>query len=233
MVEECVPWRVRDAVLVLMLGACIAALLLAAARSLYLLQGGLDHPPVALTMLATAALYLALLAAVWALIVRRYRTDWAAIGLRLPQRDALPPMLLLAALLVLCSAFIALGLSALLGAVGLIPNVRLVSDVSGQAGPLLVLGLVVSLLLAPLAEEVVFRGILYQSLRKRMGATRATMGSALAFAALHAQPALWPQLVLLGVILALAFERMRSLYPALCLHAAYNGAVIVLAWRMA
>ncbi len=60
---------------------------------------------------------------------------------------------------VLGSAFIALGLSALLGAVGLIPTVRMVSAVSGQTGPLLVLGLVVSLLLTPLVEEIIFRCI--------------------------------------------------------------------------
>lgn len=231
MVEGFVPWRVHDVVLALVPGIGVAALSPAAARGLYPRQGGPDYPPAALTTLAAVALYLALLAAVWTLIVRRYGADWATVGLRRPRLDALLPTLLLAVLLVLGSAFILLGLSALLNAAGLVPNVRMVSDVSGQTGPLLVLGLAVSLLLAPLVEEVVFRGALCQSLRKRMGAAWATTGSALAFAALHAQPALWPRFILLGVILALAFERTRSLYPAICPHAVYNGAVIVLAWR--
>ena len=37
---------------------------------------------------------------------------------------------------------------------------------------------------------------------------------------------------MLGVIMALAFERTCSLYPALCLHAVCNGAVVVFVWRM-
>ena len=93
------------------------------------------------------------------------------------------------------------------------------------------MSVLVSLILAPVAEEVLFRGVLYQVVR-RLGQQPAAVVSTLAFAALHFQLALVPEFVLLGGILTLVFERTRSLYPVIGLHAAYNAALLLVALHM-
>jgi membrane protease YdiL (CAAX protease family) len=89
-----------------------------------------------------------------------------------------------------------------------------------------------STLLTPVAEEMLFRGVLYQSLRKHAGAVRATFGSAVLFTVVHWWPAMVPEFLFLGIVLAVAFERTRSLYPSMVMHAAYNAAIIVLTLRV-
>ena len=90
-------------------------------------------------------------------------------------------------------------------------------------GLLLFLLLVV---LAPIAEEVFFRGVLYRLLRGQLPGWAAAAGAALPFAASHGNPALLPWLFLTGVTYGLVVERTRSLACAIVLHAAVN----TLAW---
>jgi membrane protease YdiL (CAAX protease family) len=36
-----------------------------------------------------------------------------------------------------------------------------------------------------------------------------------------------PEFLFLGIVLAVVFERTRSLYPAMVMHAAYNAAILL------
>lgn len=78
---------------------------------------------------------------------------------------------------------------------------------------------------APICEELFFRGFLFGALRRR-GLPVALAVSGLAFGIAHgaSSPAgfLVP-LAALGVILALLYERTRSLYPSIALHALNNS----------
>ena len=86
--------------------------------------------------------------------------------------------------------------------------------------------------LAPLWEEVLFRGLLLRSLHRRLGAAPAVLLSSAAFGALHAQPGRGIALVLvtgaLGVALALVTLRAGRLGPAIATHAAYNATTVLL-----
>jgi membrane protease YdiL (CAAX protease family) len=89
-------------------------------------------------------------------------------------------------------------------------------------------GLFAVVALAPLFEEVVFRGAIYRGLRGLAGVWPAALGSGLVFAAIHgAAPQALPILVL-GVLLALCYERAGTLLAPITLHALHNGAA--LAW---
>jgi len=88
---------------------------------------------------------------------------------------------------------------------------------------------------APTFEELAFRGILYLSLRARLGALPAALSTAGFFSALHFYSlpgfamTLWS-----GLVWALAFERSRSLLPGIAAHAVYNAlfvAGLVLLYR--
>ena len=80
---------------------------------------------------------------------------------------------------------------------------------------------------APIAEEFLFRGILYPLLRVKRPIMAAVLISALAFALLHFIPPLIPAFLTMGVVFALVVERWKSIYPAMLVHGLNNGVVMV------
>jgi hypothetical protein len=77
--------------------------------------------------------------------------------------------------------------------------------------------------LAPVIEEVVFRGLLYATLRRRLGWPAAAAASAACFALAHGYGALGSADVWLsGVLWAWTYERTGSLWPGIAAHAAAN-----------
>lgn len=75
---------------------------------------------------------------------------------------------------------------------------------------------------APIAEELFFRGLVHGSLR-RFGVPVATVVSAAFFAVVHVVPAAFPILFVVGVVLALLYERTGSLLPGILVHACLNS----------
>lgn len=88
--------------------------------------------------------------------------------------------------------------------------------------------LLVAGLLAPLVEEVAFRGLLYRWLRERAGIWIAAAGSALGFSVLHGIPGLIPAIAVLGLILAWVYEVTRSIWAPVIVHGVYNAVVTTL-----
>ena len=87
------------------------------------------------------------------------------------------------------------------------------------------LNVVALVALAPLAEELLFRGLLLPSWTARWNARRAVVLSSLCFALLHADPI--GAFVFAGVA-ALARIRSGALWLPVLLHAANNALVVVL-----
>jgi membrane protease YdiL (CAAX protease family) len=77
--------------------------------------------------------------------------------------------------------------------------------------------------IAPLIEELVYRGVLYRAFRDRGGVALGVVGSSLVFAFAHFEPDHFLPLFLIGAALAWISERAGSLRPAIALHAFYNG----------
>lgn len=89
-----------------------------------------------------------------------------------------------------------------------------------------------SCVFAPLLEETLFRGVLYATLRLRLGPAPATLASAALFALAHGYGVVGFASVLgSGILWAVAYERTRSLWPGMLAHAASNvqATAIVLA----
>ena len=78
------------------------------------------------------------------------------------------------------------------------------------------------ILVAPFAEELFFRGFLYQAFRNSLGVLPGALLSALIFGAIHFEFFKLVQLSILGVILALLFEKTGSLWSPITLHAINN-----------
>lgn len=79
--------------------------------------------------------------------------------------------------------------------------------------------------LAPLVEEVLFRGLLFRWLGERFGLVPGVGGSALAFALLHGIPGLIPGILVLGALLALVYHRAGSIWAPILVHGTYNALV--------
>lgn len=80
---------------------------------------------------------------------------------------------------------------------------------------------------APLAEEYLFRGLLYRALDREWGGGRALLGSA-AFFAIYHPPLSWLPVGLLGLLNALLFKKTGRLLPCVLSHMAYNAAVVLI-----
>jgi membrane protease YdiL (CAAX protease family) len=101
---------------------------------------------------------------------------------------------------------------------------ELLKDViSGGFGMALVLVVV-----APLTEELLFRGLILRGLLQRYGTVPAVMLSALLFALVHANPYQFASAITMGVFLAWLLVRTRSLWPCIIAHALFNCHGIVL-----
>lgn len=91
----------------------------------------------------------------------------------------------------------------------------------------LVLLLILVAIIAPVAEELLFRGLLYPVLRRSWGVTLAIILNALLFGFAHVVLILIPGLFFVGLILAWVRERSGSVIPGMLLHALQNGIIII------
>jgi membrane protease YdiL (CAAX protease family) len=85
-------------------------------------------------------------------------------------------------------------------------------------------------LLAALGEEMLFRGVLYSWLRRRLSPRAAIPVSAAAHAAIHGFPAVLPLAFVLGLGFGWVRERSGSVLPTIVVHALHNGALITWAY---
>lgn len=100
-----------------------------------------------------------------------------------------------------------------------------------QTSPLsLIFALLSVLVMAPLVEEFLFRGVLQTYFKKRLGAHAAILLSALLFALFHFSPgqglgnvSLILSLLILGTFLGFLYERQGSLWAPIGLHIAFNS----------
>ena len=82
--------------------------------------------------------------------------------------------------------------------------------------------------IAPLFEEWICRGLIFGSLRSRYGVVRSMVLSALVFGLMHVQPVPVLNAFVLGLVLAFIYHKTNSLWSSIMLHALYNGTAYVL-----
>jgi membrane protease YdiL (CAAX protease family) len=81
---------------------------------------------------------------------------------------------------------------------------------------------------APFVEETLFRGALFEALRRRFCPAIVVAVTALAFAGAHLDPMALPQYILIGVSLGIVRQVSGSLKPAIILHALFNASSYLL-----
>jgi len=93
----------------------------------------------------------------------------------------------------------------------------------------LILSLLLLSVLAPIVEELVFRGLLYGWIAGRWGGTAGLVVSSLAFAAAHYEPAHIVLVLPLGFLFGWLRRRTDSLLPSLFSHIINNGFALLAA----
>ena len=85
--------------------------------------------------------------------------------------------------------------------------------------------LVSAVVVAPILEEMIFRGLVQSALRSLLGPWATVIVASTLFAALHYGAADWvtlPGLLVLALILGWLYERTGSLWPGIIAHAGFN-----------
>ena len=78
---------------------------------------------------------------------------------------------------------------------------------------------------APVLEEMLFRGVILRSFLRQYSRTRAILWSAAIFGIAHLNLYQFASALAIGIVAGWLYERCRSLWPCILLHAAYNGCV--------
>jgi hypothetical protein len=170
---------------------------------------------------------LLLLVPVWWLTVRKYGVGWQTLGLRGFQGGTLA---LGCGLMILSYLFNVLYAS-LLALFDLRMQVDLVALFAELDSPwwLLLAGTVV----APVVEEVFFRGFVFAGLIQRYTWRKAALLSSGLFALIHLQPTALIPTFILGYIFAYLYHRSRSIWPAILMHVSTNTLALGAAYLLA
>ena len=220
------PWAPWEAIPVVV--AAIAASTVASVA----LVAGFGSPGGPALLLSAMAFQGALAVFTVAWVGVRYRGWVPALGLRAarPEREVPLGALLGGGLWVGLNLFVApavvLGWRAVTGRLPPTPN-----QLPGvDFGPVeMLIGVVLLVVVTPIAEELFYRGLLFGSLWPRLGTGWAAVISAALFGASHLAggAVLVPILFVFGIVQALVFRWRRSLVAPIAAHGAFNLIALV------
>jgi membrane protease YdiL (CAAX protease family) len=158
---------------------------------------------------------------------RKYHLDWGALGLRRPQRGGV----LLVIGLVIAAFGLVMAWGIFLELIGIHPDTDLPEQTYEDWRPIAAL-VILSVMLAPIGEEIFFRGFVFGSLWGRWGVALAAVASGLLFSLSHVgnpgyAPVL-PSIVAIGVLFALAYVYTGSLVHSIATHLVFNTISVVI-----
>ncbi|MDO9615314.1 MAG: CPBP family intramembrane metalloprotease [Bacteroidota bacterium] len=82
-------------------------------------------------------------------------------------------------------------------------------------------------IIAPVIEELIFRGVIMHGLMRNYSKFTAVFVSALMFALFHLNPWQFPATFILGIVLGILMLRTRNIYLCILGHAINNGLVLI------
>ncbi len=95
--------------------------------------------------------------------------------------------------------------------------------VNAEAVPELIIAAVALLVVAPITEEIVFRGFIFRGFRNKFGFIGAAFISSIIFGIAHGQINVAIDTFALGLFLCYVYEKTGSLWVSVALHALKNG----------
>lgn len=80
-----------------------------------------------------------------------------------------------------------------------------------------------AVIMAPIGEEVCFRGFVYNILKQRAGVWAATLATGMLFGAIHASLVQFLPLAFFGIVQCVIYERTKTLLVPMAVHAVFNA----------
>ena len=179
-----------------------------------------------LTVILLMAQTAIVLGMVYALVIRKYGLSWADLGLRPVSRRWCVRAALAAILMMPVVALVNSLVPTVTNEPFQNPQIYALAPMGFSWTGLLIMTVMAGVV-APLAEEIAFRGLLYPWLRDRWGVPAAAAASGLCFAALHGVVILIPALTVIGIVLAVLYQRSGSLWTAVIAHGVFNTVMIL------
>ncbi|MCE7859403.1 MAG: CPBP family intramembrane metalloprotease [Chloroflexi bacterium CFX2] len=153
-----------------------------------------------------------------ALIFFLRKVSWIELGLRGFERNALA----LGCGLLAAVYFIVIINNLVMMALGVVTQADVITEVLGEIDSPFLLAFVTAIV-APITEELFFRGFLFKGLRQKYGWINALMFSSIIFALFHGQLATLIPTFLLGALFAYMYQRTESVLPGMILHFVVNS----------
>lgn len=191
----------------------------------------LEDPPLYINVSMAALEGIALLLSIYIFGIRLRHLNWRDLGLRPTNYKWILVAITLVIIFIPIIAVVAIIIQYLLGLPYENPQLDFLLPEQfswvGAFGMLVLGGFIV-----PFAEELFFRGILYQWLKDKAGVWIGIIGSSLVFGLLHGDLPIAGATFVMGIILAWLFERSNSLWPSITIHIVNNSLKIVLLYLM-
>jgi uncharacterized protein len=146
------------------------------------------------------------------------RVNWSELGIR---RFEGKDMALGCGLLIAIYIIVIIN-NLIMLALGVITQAETIFDLLGNLeSP--VLFVIVGVILAPVLEELFFRGFLFKGLREKYGWKAALVISSVIFSVFHLQVATLLPMFLLGGLFAYLYQRTESVFPGMIMHFLVNA----------
>ncbi|MDI6800003.1 MAG: type II CAAX endopeptidase family protein [Actinomycetota bacterium] len=111
-------------------------------------------------------------------------------------------------------------------------NFELIPKIFGDGMAGFILAVLLMVIVAPVVEEIFFRGFIYPALRDKIGMVWAATTSSFIFALFHGDAWLIVPIMMLGIVLVHLFEKQESLWPSILLHSMYNLMTVVIIYLL-
>lgn len=215
-----VPWTARDVGLALLMALAVVFLLGLTAELVRRFEVGID--PSLVVILGTALLLLP----VWYFTIHKYGATWADLGLRGFRPSAIGLGCGLMALSFLFNLIY--GMILALFDLEIQPDVERLFEESSLPLFMFFGGAVV----APVVEEIFFRGFVFPGLSRRWNWQIGLITSAALFAIAHVLPTSILPIFILGVIFAFLYQLSGSIWPAILMHMLTNSMALSIAYAI-
>ncbi|MHB8645231.1 MAG: CPBP family intramembrane glutamic endopeptidase [Thermomicrobiales bacterium] len=168
-------------------------------------------------------IYGVILLLIWLVTVRKYHVGWSALGVRRPPGIFFALVIpILFAMYLVAAIVSALIIKLFYSGKAENPQVKDLTGGGGFSWTRLLLALVTASIIAPVIEELLFRGVLYGWLRTRWSAVGGVILSAAIFSAAHAIPLILASIFVVGLTLAIVYEKTKSTLATMTLHSLFN-----------
>jgi CAAX protease family protein len=168
-------------------------------------------------------IYGVILLLIWLVTVRKYHVGWSALGVRRPPGVYFALVIpILVGMYVAAALVSAVVVKLFYGGKAENPQVKDLTGGGGFSWTSLILALITASIVAPIIEELLFRGVLYGWLRTRWSAVGGVILSAALFSAAHAIPLILASIFVVGLTLAIVYEKTKSTLATMTLHSLFN-----------